>query len=401
MQQNNIAFLNYQNNNQNSQYLQDNKQKNKAKNLDKFYMYRTSYIKNLSSIRTIYHNYIPSYAKDIKVKSYDDFNVYAFLFVYFTILGGYLEYYPQFFSILKLVLYVSLIIIGVVLIIMGFKKYMIHNILNNTPVSKIHIATYGLDKVKGRFIPYGSQPLKTPISGQDCIYYSISTWYSYLTSDGNNIYWASDFVDGFDAGIPALFTDGTGFLAVDLEKAPIVEVRTNIIEIIPNNSQNHKIKLSHIANAKIITDEILQYIKYAANNNTQANLSYIKNYEFIIGNDVIRNLKKYVLSVELRKSIFHNKAGIKIDSWNYDSHNHLYLVEQYIPINEDYTIVGGFADTGETINMKPVKVTVPDMSTGILEVHLLNFYRNEFIRRAIANITLGTIFLIVGIALII
>jgi len=248
---------------------------------------------------------------------------------------------------------------------------------------------------------YDCQPLKTPISGQDCIYYSISTWYSYLTSDGNSIYWKSEFLDGFDAGIPALFTDGTGFLAVDLEKAPTVEVRTNIIEIIPNNSQNHKIKLSNIANAKIITDEILQYIKYAANNNIQINLSNIKNYEFIIGNDIIRNLKKYVLSGELRNSIFHDKAGVKIDSWNYDSQNHLYLVEQYIPINEDYTIVGGFADTGEMIDMKPVKVTVPDISTGILEVRLSNFYRNEFIKKAIANIILGIIYLITGIALII
>jgi len=362
-------------------------------------MYVT-HIKNLSSTKTVYHNYIPSYAKDIKVKSYDDHNVYVFLFVYFTIIGGYLEYYPQFFSILKLVLYVSLIIIGVVLIIMGFKKYMIHNILNNTPVSKIHIATYGLDKVKGRFIPYGSQPLKTPISGQDCIYYSISTWYTYLTSDGENVYWESDFVDGFSAGIPALFTDGTGFLAVDLEKAPIVDVRTNIIEIIPNNSQNHKIKLSNFNDAKRISDEILPYIKYAANNNTQANLSYIKNYEFIIGKDIIRNLKRYVFGGELKNSIFHNKSGVKISSWNYENQNHLYLVEQYIPINEDYTIIGGFADTGEMIDMKPVKVTVPDMSTGILEVHLLNFYRKEFIKRAIVNITLGTIFLIAGIALI-
>jgi len=208
-------------------------------------------------------------------------------------------------------------------------------------------------------------------------------------------------VDGFDAGIPSLFTDGTGFLAVDLEKSLTVEVRTNIIEIIPNNSQNHKIKLSHIADAKRISDEILQYIKYAANNNIQTNLSYIKNYEFIIGNDIIRNLKKYVLGVELRNSIFHNKAGVKIDSWNYDNRNHLYLVEQYIPINEDYTIVGGFADTGEMINMKPVKVTVPDISTGILEVRLSNAYRNEFIKKAIANIILGIIYLITGIALII
>jgi len=78
----------------------------------------------------------------------------------------------------------------------------------------------------------------------------------------------------------------------------------------------------------------------------------------------------------------------------------LYLVEQYILVNEDYTIIGGFADTREMIDMKPVKVTVLDMSTGILEVHLLNFYRNEFIKKAIVNITLETIFLIAGIALI-
>jgi hypothetical protein len=396
MQQNNIAFLNYQNNNQNSQYLQNNKQKNNTKNYSNVYMYGSSYIKNLSSTRTIYHNYIPSYAKDIKAKRYDYAVVYILIFVYFFILKFILK-----FPTLKLLYFVILILISIFLIIRGFKRYVIHNILNNTPVSKIHIATYGLNKVKGRFIPYGYQPLKTPISRKDCIYYSISTWYVYLTSDGQNVYWKSVFVDGFDAGIPTLFTDGTGFLAVDLEKAPTVEVRTNIIEIIPNNSQNHKIKLSHFSNAKRISDEILPYIKYAANNNAQANLSYIKNYKFIIGNDIIRNLKRVIHSVELKNSIFHNKLGVKMNSWNYDNQNHLYLVEQYIPINEDYTIIGGFADTGEMINMKPVKVTVPDISTGILEVCLSNIYRNEFIKKAIVNITLGIIYLITGIALII
>ena len=111
--------------------------------------------------------------------------------------------------------------------------------------------------------------------------------------------------------------------------------------------QNHKVKLSHIASAKIISDEILQYIKYAENNNIQTNLSHIKNYEFIMSKNIIRNLKKHVLSEELRSSIFHNEAGVKINSWNYDSRNHLHLVKQYIPINEDYTIFGGFADTGK------------------------------------------------------
>ena len=107
------------------------------------------------------------------------------------------------------------------------------------------------------------------------------------------------------------------------------------------------------------------------------------------------------MSGELRNSIFHNKAGVKINSWNYENQNHLYLVEQYIPINEDYTIIGGFADTGEMINMKPVKVTVPDMSTGILELLLSNFYRNEFLIKAVAYITLGIVYLITGILVII
>jgi len=51
--------------------------------------------------------------------------------------------------------------------------------------------------------------------------------------------------------------------------------------------------------------------------------------------------------------------------------------------------------------MKPVKVTVPDMSTGILEVRLSNVYRKEFIERAIAYIILGIIYLITGILVII
>jgi hypothetical protein len=100
---------------------------------------------------------------------------------------------------------------------------------------------------------------------------------------------------------------------------------------------------------------------------------------------------------ELCSSIIRTRIG-KI--CKYDGRNLLYLVEQYIPINEDYTIIGGFADTGETINMKPVKVTVPDMSTGILEVRLSNFYRNEFLIKAVAYITLGIIYLITGIVLI-
>jgi hypothetical protein len=270
MQQNNIVFLNYQNNNQNSQYLQNNKQNN-SKNLDRFYMY-LAHIKNLSSTRTIYHNYIPSYAKDIKVKNYSDYSIYVNIILLFSII-----IFTNGFPLIAWPISIILIALSIILIIRGFKRYTIYNILVNTPVSKIHIATYGLDKVKGRFIPFGSQPLKTPISGQDCIYYSISIGYTYLESDGNRTYVRFRFVDGFDVGIPALFTDGTGFLAVDLERAPNIEVRTNIIDIQPHNLQTHIWKSTRI-DVKKISDEVLQYIKYAASKNIQLDLSKYKRY---------------------------------------------------------------------------------------------------------------------------
>jgi hypothetical protein len=390
MQQNNIAFLNYQNNNQNSQYTQDNKQKNKDRDLKNFNIF-IPYIKNLSSTRTIYHNYIPPYAKDIKAKNYSDYSIYATISLLLGII-----IFTNGFPIIAWPASIILIALSIILIIRGFKRYEIYNILVNTPVSKIHIATYGLDKVKGRFIPYNSQPLKTPISGQDCIYYSISIWYTYLESDGNRTYVRFRFVDGFDAGIPTLFTDGTGFLAVDLEKATNIEVRANIIDIQPHNLQYHIWKPVRI-DVKKISDEILQYIKYAASKNIQVDLSYIKNYDFKLWNSGTRNLKMYPEGNELIFLSINKGTRVKGNLIKHTEPGHIYLIEQYISINEDYTIIGGFADTGEMIDMKPVKVTVPDMSTGILWVYITKVFRLEFIAWAALDIFFGIGFLILAI----
>jgi len=369
MQQNNIAFLNLRNN---LGYLQ-----------------QTPHVKNLSSTRTEYHNYIPSYAKNIKSKNYIDYGIYVIIIIFFIILR-----FTKVFLILALPISSILIALSIILIIMGFKRYTIYNILVNTPVSKIHIATYGLNKVKGRFIPYGSQPLKSPISGQDCIYYSISTWYTYVESDGDTTSLRLRFIDGFDVGMPALFTDGTGFLAVDLEKAPNIEVRTNIIDIQPHNLQNHIWKSISIDDARKISDEVLQYIKYAASKNIQVDLSYIKNYDFKLWNSGTRNLKMYPEGNELIFLRINKGARVKRNLIEPLKPYHVYLIEQYIPINEDYTIIGGFADTGKMIDMKPVKVTVPDMSTGILWLSITKIFGREFILWAALDIFFGIGFLI-------
>ena len=55
------------------------------------------------------------------------------------------------------------------------------------------------------------------------------------------------------------------------------------------------------------------------------------------------------------------------------------MIVEIIPINEDYTIIGGFADTGKRIDMKSVKVTVPDMSKGILWLSITKIFGREFI----------------------
>jgi len=374
MQQNNIAFLNYQNNNQ-------------------IYLQQAPYIKNLSSTRTIYHNYIPSYAKDIKAKNYVDYSIYVIIGLLLGII-----IFTNGFPIIALPVSFILIALSIFLIIRGFKRYEIYNILVNTPVSKIHIATYGLDKVKGRFIPYESQPLKTPISGQDCIYYSISIWYTYLESDGNRTYVRFRFVDGFDVGIPALFTDGTGFLAVDLEKASNIEVRANIFDIQPHNLQNHIWKSTKI-DVKKISDEVLQYIKDAASKNIQIDSSYIKNYDFKLWNSGTRNLKMYPGGYELIFPEIDKGTKGKRNLIKRPAPGRVYLIEQYIPINEDYTVIGGFADTGEMIDMKPVKVTVPDMSTGILWLSITKIFGREFIGWAALDIFFGIGFLILAISI--
>lgn len=345
---------------QNFQYQQqENEQKNKKRT---FKVSELPYTKNLSSTRTEYHNYIPPYAKNIKVKNYIDYGIYIVIFIFWWIFEG------------TIIFPVVLLVSSIILIILGFKKYTIYNILVNTPISKIHVATYGLNKVKGRFIPYGHQPLKSPISGRDCIYYSISTWYVHKVSRRNSTYWESKFIDGFAAGIPALLVDETGFLAVDLEKAPNIEVRTNIIEIQPYSLAINTLGLMSMLAIKKISDDVLSYVKQAASMNTQVNLFNMKNYGFRLEHSKKRDLKRYVTADEVLPSEFNIGAKIERTFMPFRKHYYIYLVEQYIPINEDYIVIGGFADTGKMINMKTVKVTVPDMSTGILGLFLASTY---------------------------
>ena len=340
-------------NTQNTQVQQQNNNKN-----SKIITFaKEVYLRNLSSTRTEYHNYVPDYASNIKAKNYIDVGTYLILLIVFVI--------SDIFFRGTVIFPISLLVIGAVLIILGFKKYTIYNFLANTPITKIHVATYGLYKVKGRFIPYNNQVLISPIGGQRCIYYSVSLWYIYEVRRGSSSSWRIVFLDSLDAGVPALFTDGTGFLAVDLEKAPNVEGRANIIEVIPSD-----LNLFNFfgMNNKKIANDVMTYIRYAASNNTQANLFNLRNYSFRFQTNKVRDLKSGVSESDLIKS-----DGIdfgKMFRPNFGSRSYIYLLEQYIPLDEDYIVISGFADTGKTINAKPVKVTVPDTTTGMLALFL-------------------------------
>jgi len=331
---------------------------------------------NISATLTEYHKYIPSYATNIKAKNYVNVTLYAILLTLFYI----------FFRLLRdtLVFPIFLVITGSILIIVGFRNYTIYNYLANTPFSNIRIATYGLNKIKGRFVTHNNQPLISPISGKKCVYYSISLWHVYRAGKR----WIAKFLDGFDAGVPTLFTDGTGFLAIDLEKMPYIEVRANVI----------KVKTLMQQDKNRIVNEIMSYIRQAAKNNTQANLLNLANYlEF--KESRIRNLKEEVMVGDLIKYM-DAYLGLYVEGF--------YLLEEYIPLEENYIFVGGVANTGKTINVKSVKVAVPDISTGILSLFLegkdiasslgpsMWGYKFNLLLFIVIHILLGFILLVIG-----
>lgn len=316
---------------------------------------------DLSSTNTEFLQYTPKYAADVKAKNMDYNLLYIILgimliapvidFISILYAQHYSSYtYPAIdnFSTLT-TLMIEFFIAGIISIYIGFKKFSLEQILSSTPVIKIDVATYNLNKMQGKFTPYKNQPLKAPISGAECVYYAVNIYATF--QKGKPV-----VLGTVDNGVPTLFTDGSGYLAIDMIKARNVETFFNEFII-------YKEGLSGILNLTLATftsegfkegkqlaAELLPQIIEATKNNKTVNLSQIPGFKF---------------TQHFNNCVVDLKAGVPIHS---DQNFAYFLVENYIPINSDYTCLGGAADSNKSIEDKPVKILTPDQSRGIMAV---------------------------------
>ncbi|MEM0094796.1 MAG: hypothetical protein QXX74_02645 [Candidatus Micrarchaeaceae archaeon] len=314
---------------------------------------------NLAATGTEFLKYTPSYVQSIKAKpmSTGIFYIIAALLLFLPIIIFFLIY------ILATLLF-GFVASGLILLYVGFKVFSRDQLLSSTPVSRIDVATYNLNKMQGTFTPYNAQPLKSPISNADCIHFAATIYAVFYTGMGRSRRLNIVPVGNIGKGVPALFTDDSGYLAVDLQKAPDVDAVARLIEVIPKNKNFSASVVAafgyanpEIKRGRQIAEEIMPLLNEAAKSNTSANLLQLQDLDFkprFTGK--IINLKGS--TEELVRSFGSMGGGFTVA-----------ILETYIPSGSTYTCLGGAADIGKSIDNKPVKVFVPDQRSGVMAVH--------------------------------
>jgi len=347
---------------------------------------------NLSATATEFLKYTPNYATNIKSKTMSYWPWYALIALVLIVPIGVLAAIyqnattvpPQPF---RITIFAEFLISGAILLYLFFKDFSFEQFLASVPVVKIDVATYNLNKMQGKFIPYNAEPLKTPISGAECVYYSVGLYAAFYEGSGRNSQMVVQLIGGIGKGVPTLFTDDSGYLAVDLVKAPNVQAISGAIELNKAGVGAAVLRelsgsLAYIQQGKEAAAEIMPHIEEAANNNSTVDLSQIPGFKFNFHfKDRIRDLKGNITN-DIHLNMLQNFG--------------LFLVEQYIPANSDYTCLGGAADINKSIDGKPVKVMVPDQGRGTMAVYsgTAQNVKKGISKRAWLNMAIGILFII-------
>jgi len=350
----------------------------------------------LYATATEFLKYVPSYATNIKSKTMSYRPWYSLIVLIFIIpTVALILFYPNAPSIVSrpilITFFAEFLISGSILLYLFFKDFSFEQFLHPIPVVKIDAATYSLNKMQGKFIPYNTGLLKAPISGAECVYYSVGLYVAFYEGFGRNRQFLAFLLGGIEKGVPTLFTDDSGYLAVDLVKAPNVQVTSTALELNKAGVGAAILRelsgtLAYIKQGREATAKIIPHIEEAANNNSTVDLSQISDYKFDLRfKNKIRDLKDKVT----------NDISLKLLQ-NFG----LFLVEQYIPVNSDYTCVGGAADTSKNIEGKPVKVMVPDQERGAMAVYAGAAQNIKNIsKRTLLNMAVGVLFIIVALGI--
>jgi len=352
---------------------------------------------NLSATATEFLKYTPSYATNIKSKTMSYRPWYALIALVLIVPIGVLASIYQNATTVPsqpflITAFAEFLISGAILLYLFFKDFSFEQFLASVPVVKIDVATYNLNKMQGKFIPYNAEPLKTPISGAECVYYSVGLYAAFYEGSGRNSQMVVQLIGGIGKGVPTLFTDDSGYLAVDLVKAPNVQAISGAIELNKAGVGAAVLRelsgsLAYIQQGKEAAAEIMPHIEEAANNNSTVDLSQIPGYKFnFYFKDRIRDLKGNITN-DIHLNMLQNFG--------------LFLVEQYIPANSDYTCLGGAADINKSIDGKPVKVMVPDQGRGTMAVYsgTAQNVKKGISKRAWLNMAIGILFIIAALGL--
>jgi hypothetical protein len=347
---------------------------------------------NLPTTATEFLKYTPSYAAKIKSKTMSYWLWYVLialvLIAPISVLGLIYQNAPTIpLPLILITFFAEFLISGAILLYLGFKDFSFEQFLASIPVVKVDVATYNLNKMQGKFIPYNAEPLKAPISGAECVYYSVGLYAAFYEGYGRNRHLVVQWIGGIGKGVPTLFSDDSGYLAVDLVKAPNVQVTSSALELNKAGIGASVLRelsgsLAYIKQGKEAAAEIMPHIEEAANSNNTVDLSQISGFKFNLRfKNRIRDLKGNITN-DIHLNLLQNFG--------------LFLVEQYIPVNSDYTCLSGAADINKSIEGKPVKVMVPDQGKGTMAVYAgaAQNVKKGMSKRTLLNMAIGILFII-------
>lgn len=106
---------------------------------------------------------------------------------------------------------------GIVLFILGFRWMKEKNLIENIPTSKIRSLAMGLVEIYGSVVPVRGKILKSPMTGDDCVYYKYKIE-EYVQS-GKSSYW-HQIANGEDR-VHFFLKDDSGMVLVDTAGANI------------------------------------------------------------------------------------------------------------------------------------------------------------------------------------
>jgi uncharacterized membrane protein YhdT len=248
---------------------------------------------------------------------------------------------------------------GVLFIAVGWLEFKLMQTIDDIPTTSVEGAADGLNEINAKFVPESGDPLVSPMTDKECVYYQVSL--EEYVHAGKSSYWSPIY--GISKGVPALMTDGTGYLAVPLDDA---DINNKPAYYYPKNVKDQIVRSATPEGKSLIA-------AFQGDMNAKSLTGLGINFE-------------HNLNTVIDFSIF---AGAEMR-----------IVESVLPVDASYFVMGRIADSATTLKGKPMKVIDYDNGTKLLTV------RNESkagIEKAdktlsFASLAGGVILLLLGLA---